>query len=118
MQIMASPSHDLLIFGLSFLVIIHGCLAEELATEAEAEAAASYRELGAKYLTESMIQPAGSEPKSCSARVFEKRAEMAANNQGSVGVEPTVGLAMALVIFIIVGVFAALIAYAFQLVGF
>ncbi len=56
---------------------------------------------------------------SCAARVLEarRRAEESGKER-SLGVESTVGLGAALLIFIFVGVFAAGIAQAFQLVRF
>ena len=50
----------------------------------------------------------------CSDKVFEARKRVAANGGPTLGVEPTVGLGAALIIFLLVGIFAAGIAQAFQ----
>ena len=68
-----------------------------------------------KYFTEELIQAEGSDPQACSERVFAERARRASSI--SLGVEPTVGLGWALLIFVFVGFFAAGIAQAFQMVG-
>merc|ERR1711988_886030 len=63
------------------------------------------------------IQGAGKEEQKCSERVFQSRqAAQADGKKLALGVEPTVGLGPALIIFLLVGVFAAGIAQAFQLV--
>ena len=72
-------------------------------------------EIVQKYYTEEMIQAEGSDPKRCSQRVFDERARR--RDTLSVGVEPTVALVWALLIFVLVGVFAAGIAQAFQMVS-
>ena len=55
----------------------------------------------------------------CAERVFESRRAATENGKGySLGVQPTVGLGAALLIFLGVGVFAAGIAQAFQMVRF
>merc|ERR1719507_2510778 len=64
-----------------------------------------------------MVQGVGKEPKACSERVLaSRRAAVANGKKVSVGVEPTVGLGAALLIFLGVGVFAVFIAQAFQMV--
>merc|ERR1719264_2286048 len=64
-----------------------------------------------------MVQGVGKEPKACSERVLaSRRAAVANGKKVSVGVEPTVGLGAALLIFLGVGVFAVVIAQAFQMV--
>ena len=71
----------------------------------------------AKYFTEQQILPEGHAPSGCPARVLEKRAELKAKGGITLGVVPTVSLSMAMLIFILVGVFAAGIAQAFQMVS-
>merc|ERR1719151_572860 len=64
-----------------------------------------------------MVQGVGKEPKACSERVLaSRRAAVANGKKVSVGVEPTVGLGAALLIFLGVGVFAVVIAQTFQMV--
>merc|ERR1719205_558149 len=64
-----------------------------------------------------MVQGVGKEPKACSERVLaSRRAAVANGKKVSIGVEPTVSLGAALLIFFGVGVFAAGIAQAFQMV--
>jgi len=67
-----------------------------------------------KYLSEDLIVGRDKEPEQCSKNVFEFREKM--KGKQTLGVEPTVGLGSALIIFLLVGVFAAGIAQAFQLV--
>jgi len=64
------------------------------------------------YYTEMMVQGVGKEPKACSEKVLASRRSA----QITVGVEPTVGLGSALLIFLGVGVFAVVIAQTFQMV--
>jgi len=64
------------------------------------------------YYTEMMVQGVGKEPKACSEKVLASRR----NAKITVGVEPTVGLGSALLIFLGVGVFAVVIAQTFQMV--
>merc|ERR1740128_557828 len=59
-----------------------------------------------------MVQGVGKEPKACSEKVLASRR----NAKITVGVEPTVGLGSALLIFLGVGVFAVVIAQTFQMV--
>jgi len=68
------------------------------------------------YYSEVMIQSAGLPEKKCSEKVFAARKPYAEGKQTSRGVEPTVGLGAALLIFLGVGVFAVAIAQAFQMV--
>merc|ERR550532_281762 len=64
-----------------------------------------------------MVQGVGKEPKACSERVLaSRRAAVANGKKVSVGVEPTVGLGAALLIFLGVGIFAVVIAQTFQMV--
>ena len=71
------------------------------------------------YYTDVKIQGAGKEEQKCSERVFQSRlAAQADGKKLSLGVEPTVGLGAALLIFLGVGVFAAGIAQAFQMVSY
>merc|ERR1719341_1741953 len=64
-----------------------------------------------------MVQGVGKEPQACSERVLaSRRAAVANGKKVSVGVEPTVGLGAALLIFLGVGVFAVVIAQTFQMV--
>jgi len=70
-----------------------------------------------QYYTEVKVQGADKQPQKCSERVFQSRkAAQADGKKLSLGVEPTVGLGAALLIFLGVGVFAAGIAQAFQMV--
>ena len=72
----------------------------------------------AEFYTETLVQSAGKEVKKCSENVFKYRER--ANSDGrkpSLGVEPTVGLGAALLIFLGVGIFAVGIAQAFQMVS-
>ena len=67
-----------------------------------------------RFLTDHRID--GSEnPQKCAEEVLKFRARKA--NETTLGVEPTVGLGAALLIFLLVGAFAAGIAQAFQMVG-
>ena len=66
------------------------------------------------YYTEMMVQGVGKEPKACSEKVLASRRSA----QITVGVEPTVGLGSALLIFLGVGVFAVVIAQTFQMVRY
>jgi len=67
------------------------------------------------YYTETLIQGEGNAEKKCAAKVFEKRGKFGPGGlTPSLGVEPTVGLGAALLIFLGVGFFAVLIAQAFQ----
>merc|ERR1719411_1454825 len=67
-----------------------------------------------RFLTDTMID--GSEnPQKCAKEVLDFRKRFA-NGTQSIGVEPTVGLGAALLIFLLVGAFAAGIAQAFQMV--
>jgi len=69
------------------------------------------------YMTETLIKGAGHEEERCSQLVFESRAKAVANGKKqSLGVEPTVSLGAALLIFLGVGIFAIFIAQAFQMV--
>ena len=70
------------------------------------------------YYTEMMVQGVGKEPQACSERVLaSRRAAVANGKKVSIGVEPTVGLGAALLIFLGVGVFAVVIAQTFQMVS-
>jgi hypothetical protein len=69
------------------------------------------------YLSTVKIQGAGIEVQQCAQIVTDRRNDAKKEkNWPSVGVEPTVGMGPALIIFLLVGVFAAIIAQAFQLV--
>jgi len=67
----------------------------------------------AMFYSDKVIQGAGKTEQQCPERVFSSRDAV---SQYSLGVEPTVGLGAALLIFLGVGVFAAGIAQAFQMV--
>jgi len=69
----------------------------------------------AKYFSEKQVV-AGDDVDKCSDRVFEFRKRVQENGGPTVGVEPTVGLGAALLIFLLVGTFAAGIAQGFQMV--
>jgi cbb3-type cytochrome oxidase subunit 3 len=75
------------------------------------------RAAGAPYLTEYVIKGSrnGETPEMCSSRVLNSR-KAALTKPIVRGVQPTVNLGAALLIFLFVGVFAAGIAYAFQMV--
>jgi len=67
------------------------------------------------FYTETLIQGVGNEEKRCAAAVFSSRERAVADGKKpSLGVEPTVSLGAALVIFLGVGIFAVIIAQAFQ----
>jgi len=71
----------------------------------------------AQFFTETLIQGADKPEQRCAERVFQSRQSVKESGKDfSLGVEPTVGLGAALLIFFGVGVFAAGIAQAFQLV--
>jgi len=71
----------------------------------------------AEFYTETLVQSSGKEEQRCSENVFKSREKAIANGKKpSLGVEPTVGLGAALLIFLGVGVFAVGIAQAFQMV--
>ena len=81
------------------------------------EEAAVTERRAAAYYTDMMVQGVGKEPKACSERVLASRRAAVANGKKiSIGVEPTVGLGAALLIFLGVGVFAVVIAQTFQMV--
>merc|ERR1719209_186324 len=64
-----------------------------------------------------MVQGAGKEEQRCSENVFRAREKAVSDGRKpSLGVEPTVGLGAALLIFLGVGIFAVVIAQAFQMV--
>ena len=65
------------------------------------------------YFTEMMVQSDSLEPAKCSDRVLEARRTATITQ----GVEPTVSLQAALLIFLGVGIFAVFIAQAFQMVS-
>merc|ERR1719192_471878 len=65
------------------------------------------------FYSDKVIQGAGKTEQQCPERVFTSRDAV---SQYSLGVEPTVGLGAALLIFLGVGVFAVFIAQAFQMV--
>jgi len=70
-----------------------------------------------QYYTDVKIQGVDKTVEKCAERVFQSRkAAQADGKKLSLGVEPTVGLGSALLIFLGVGVFAAGIAQAFQMV--
>jgi len=74
---------------------------------------------GAPYFTEYVIKSnknGDQEPQRCAQRVLDSRRLAKESNSIESGVKPTVGLGAALLIFLFVGVFAAGIAYAFQMV--
>ena len=72
----------------------------------------------AVYFTEMMVQSAGLPERQCSERVFAaRRAAVADGKKLSLGVEPTVSLGAALLVFLGVGVFAIAIAQSFQMVS-
>ena len=72
----------------------------------------------AVYFTEMMVQSADLPERQCSERVFaSRRAAVADGKKLSLGVEPTVSLGAALVVFLGVGVFAIAIAQSFQMVS-
>jgi len=71
----------------------------------------------AQFYTDTLVQSAGKEEKRCSDAVFKARERYTKHGKKrSLGVEPTVGLGSALLIFLGVGIFAVGIAQAFQMV--
>jgi len=71
----------------------------------------------AQFYTETLVQSASKGEQRCSENVFKARKEATADGKlPSLGVQPTVGLGAALLIFLGVGVFAVGIAQAFQMV--
>ncbi len=95
---------------------------------AEKAAPGAPRELSAEYVaqfyTDTVIGPAPGQgepaqaPRRCADRVLAARARAQAQAEAGggrqLGVEPTVGLGAAMLIFLLVGAFAAGIAHAFQ----
>ena len=73
------------------------------------------REVLDRYFTTNQVK-AGEDDQKCSERVFEFRKRVADGDGPTLGVKPTVGLGAALLIFLLVGTFAAGIAQAFQMV--
>ena len=72
----------------------------------------------AQFYTETLVQSASKEEQRCSENVFKARKEATANGKlPSLGVQPTVGLGAALLIFLGVGLFAVGIAQGFQMVS-
>ena len=69
-----------------------------------------------QFYTETLVAGAGKREEKCSDRVVQSREALSASP--SLGVEPTVGLGAALLIFLAVGVFASGIARAFLMVSF
>ena len=67
-----------------------------------------------KYYTKDAIVGQDKKQSECSAEVLERRLPYQQSGNYSLGVAPTVGLGSALIIFLMVGVFAAMIAQAFQ----
>ena len=71
----------------------------------------------AKFMTNVVVQSSNLPEQQCSERVFaSRRAAIADGKKLSLGVEPTVGLGAALLIFLGVGVSAVIIAQTFQMV--
>jgi len=99
-----------------FLAVIH-CNAKGDFGDFDTDQHAISPERVAQFYTETMVQSAGKEEQRCSENVFKARAKAKENGKKpSVGVEPTVGLGAALLIFLGVGIFAVGIAQAFQMV--
>ncbi len=73
------------------------------------------------FLTTKKIVSAGVDPPACDARVLDWRKNHAGGGdvagERKIGVEPTVGLGSAILIFLLVGVIAALIATTFHTVN-
>eukprot|EP00092_Neocalanus_flemingeri_P004863 GFUD01005233.1.p1 GENE.GFUD01005233.1~~GFUD01005233.1.p1 ORF type:complete len:862 (-),score=165.97 GFUD01005233.1:766-3351(-) len=101
--------------GLFILIIVIHCNAKGDFGDFEHGETVISPETIAKFYTETMVQSAGKEEQRCSENVFKARAAAKANGRKpSVGVEPTVGLGAALLIFLGVGIFAVGIAQTFQ----
>jgi len=81
----------------------------------EGEKPAISQEVLDRYYTTNQVK-AGEDDQKCSERVFEFRKRVADGDGPTLGVKPTVGLGAALLIFLLVGTFAAGIAQAFQMV--
>merc|ERR1711963_872373 len=73
------------------------------------------REVLDRYFTTNQVK-AGEDDQKCSERVFHFRKRVADGDGPTLGVKPTVSLGAALLIFLLVGTFAAGIAQAFQMV--
>ncbi len=69
-----------------------------------------------RYFTDKKVQSGDLPSESCPQRVLDERERIRANASVTLGVVPTVGLGAAMLIFVLVGTFAAGIAQAFQLV--
>eukprot|EP00092_Neocalanus_flemingeri_P020853 GFUD01022591.1.p1 GENE.GFUD01022591.1~~GFUD01022591.1.p1 ORF type:complete len:858 (-),score=171.62 GFUD01022591.1:274-2847(-) len=104
-------------FGLIVLLVSIHCDAKGDFGDFEHDEPAISPERVAQFYTETLVQSAWKEEQRCSENVFRSRAAAKANGKKpSVGVEPTVGLGAALLIFLGVGIFAVGIAQAFQMV--
>ena len=72
----------------------------------------------AQFYTDSLVQSGEAAHKKCSEKVFKAREKAVSDGRKpSLGVQPTVGLGAALLIFLGVGTFAVGIAQAFQMVS-
>ena len=104
--------------GLILILIVIQCEAKGDFEDFEHPETSISPERIAQFYTETLVQSAGKEEQRCSENVFKARARAKANGRKpSLGVEPTVGLGAALLIFLGVGIFAVGIAQAFQMVS-
>jgi len=72
----------------------------------------------AQFYTDTVVQSGDTAHQKCSEKVFKAREKAVSDGRKpSLGVEPTVGLGAALLIFLGVGTFAVGIAQAFQMVS-
>ena len=75
-------------------------------------------EIVAKFYTDSLVQSGATAQQKCSETVFKAREKAVSDGRKpSLGVEPTVGLGAALLIFLGLGTFAVSVAQAFQMVS-
>jgi len=109
--------HTLISFGLIVLLAATHCKAKGNLEDFEDVQPEISPEKIAQFYTETVVQSAGLPEQRCSENVFKARAAAKANGRKpSVGVESTVGLGAALLIFLGVGIFAVGIAQTFQMV--
>jgi len=103
--------------GLLVLLVVIQCNARGDLEDFNHDEKAISPERIAQFYTETLVQGAGKEEQRCSEAVFKAREKYSKHGKKpSLGVEPTVGLGSALLIFLGVGIFAVGIAQAFQMV--
>ena len=108
----------LCMFGVILILLVTQCSARGDFEDFDHDEKAISPERIAQFYTETLIQSAGKEEQRCSEAVFRAREKYSKHGKKrSLGVEPTVGLGSALLIFLGVGIFAVGIAQAFQMVS-